>query len=100
MTSIQTSKPVRLFRSHKLSEINPYRPHQGFRYDGLYTVVSSELLEDERQIYGFELRRLPGQGPLRRDDMRIFEETPEQAEKRRRQNERSASSRAKMKAYS
>ena len=63
MTSIQTGKPVRLFRSHKLSEINPYRPHQGFRYDGLYTVVSSELLEDERQIYGFELATTAGARP-------------------------------------
>ena len=99
MTSIKTGKPVRLFRSHKLPDKNQYRPQMGFRYDGLYTVVSSELLEDERQIYGFELRRLPGQGPIRRNDMRIFEETPEQAEKRRRRKERDTSSRAKMRAY-
>jgi hypothetical protein len=84
MTSVKTGKPVRLFRSHKLPDENQYRPKMGFRYDGLYTVVSSELLEDERQIYGFELRRLAGQGPIRRNDMRIFEETPEKAEKRRR----------------
>lgn len=99
MTSIKTGKPVRLFRSHKLPDINLYRPQMGFRYDGLYTVVDSELLDDERQIYSFELQRLPGQGPIRRNDMRIFEETPEQAAKRRRRKERSASSRAQIRAY-
>jgi hypothetical protein len=92
MTSVETGKPVRLFRSDKLPDINPYRPLKGYRYDGLYRVVSSELLEEERQIYGFELRRLPGH-------MRTFEETPDQAEKRKRRNERSASNRTSMRAY-
>ena len=96
MTSIKTGKPVRMFRSDKLPDINPYRPLKGYRYDGLYTVVSSELLEEERQIHGFELRRLPGQGPIRRHDMRTFEETPEEAARRVRRNERSASYRSSM----
>jgi SAD/SRA domain len=99
MTSIETGKPVRLFRSDKLPDINPYRPLKGYRYDGLYRVVSCELLEDERKIYGFELQRLPGQGPIRRNDFRTFEETHQQAERRRRRTEASMSSRASLRVY-
>jgi hypothetical protein len=37
----------------------------------IYTVVGSERLEEERQIDGFELRRRPRQGPIRRNDIYI-----------------------------
>jgi hypothetical protein len=91
MTSIETEKPIRLIRSDKLPHKNKYRPAQGYRYDGLYQAVGSELLEPERQIYRFELHRLPDQGPIREIDMRTFEETPEELAERTRQK---ASSRA------
>lgn len=92
MTSIETEKPIRLIRSDKLPHKNKYRPAQGYRYDGLYQAVGSELLEPERQIYRFELHRLPDQGPIREIDMRTFEETPEELAERTRQKERSTSS--------
>ena len=92
MTSIETEKPIRLIRSDKLPHKNKYRPAQGYRYDGLHQAVGSELLEPERQIYRFELHRLPDQGPIREIDMRTFEETPEELAERTRQKERSTSS--------
>lgn len=64
--SYQTGRPVRVFRSFRLSTIVPLRPDKGFRYDGLYRVTRYELLKQERQIYRFKMERLTtGQGPLR-----------------------------------
>ena len=84
MTSIETKNPVRLIRSDKLPHINKYKPAQGYRYDGLYQVMGSELLEEERQIYRFHLKRLEGQGPVRVNDMRTFEDTTEEVARKQR----------------
>lgn len=71
MKSYQTGRPVRVFRGSALPEVNEYRPPEGYRYDGLYRVVSWRLLKKERQIYEFKLERLTdttgiyAQGPLR-----------------------------------
>ncbi|KIV96873.1 hypothetical protein PV10_00687 [Exophiala mesophila] len=69
--SSTTGRPVRVFRGSQLPENNPFRPPEGYRYDGLYRVVGFRLLKKERQIYEFTLKRLEdttgvyAQGPLR-----------------------------------
>jgi SAD/SRA domain len=72
MKSRETGIPVRLIRSYKLADIVPHKPGDGFRYDGLYRVISYELLKKDRRIYRFKLTRLRpndpasgGEGPLR-----------------------------------
>ncbi|KIY02837.1 uncharacterized protein Z520_01302 [Fonsecaea multimorphosa CBS 102226] len=74
--SYRTGRPVRVFRSWKLSKIVPHRPVTGFRYDGLYIVKAPELVKIDRQIYRFRMERMTtGQGPLRHSG-----ETPLQPE--------------------
>jgi hypothetical protein len=81
MTSCKTGREVRVFRSFRESKICPLRPAEGYRYDGLYRVVSFKLLNRERQIYRFKLTRLTtGQGPLR------LSLAPPRPEKRKRQS--------------
>ncbi|PPJ54801.1 hypothetical protein CBER1_04054 [Cercospora berteroae] len=58
--------PVRFIRSYKVN--SKYAPSKGFRYDGLYDVVSSELLDESKGRYRFKLVRRPGQGPIRGGD--------------------------------
>ena len=65
ITSCGTKNPVRVLRTHKLPEANPYRPKAGIRYDGLYTVKSYVVLDKEKATYQFTLRRDPGQSPIR-----------------------------------
>lgn len=60
-------RPVRLFRSWRLSEKNKWRPRSGFRYDGLYDVTDSELIDPDRALYRFTLERQEGQGEIRVD---------------------------------
>jgi SAD/SRA domain len=60
-------RPVRLFRSWRLPEINPLRPKEGFRYDGLYDVVESQLIDPARSLYRFTLERKANQGEIRVD---------------------------------
>ena len=79
LESIKTGKPVRVIRSEKLPHINELRPAQGYRFDGMYVVEGYEVIEEERGILGFILRRVSGQPPVRKHDQRTFEETPEQA---------------------
>lgn len=57
--------PVRLIRSANLPNTNPYRPERGYRYDGLYKVVSYEVLKQDGAVYRFKLVRCEGQGPIR-----------------------------------
>ncbi|KAK3710483.1 hypothetical protein LTR37_010326 [Vermiconidia calcicola] len=60
------NNPVRLLRSHKLK--SDYAPEKGFRYDGLYDVVSVERLDPAnslRQRHRFRLVRQPGQDRIR-----------------------------------
>ncbi|TKA77733.1 hypothetical protein B0A55_04177 [Friedmanniomyces simplex] len=59
-------KPVRFIRSHNLS--SDFAPEIGFRYDGLYKVVSYEKLDGAssiRQRHRFRLERIAGQTPIR-----------------------------------
>lgn len=57
--------PVRVLRSHKLGNKSAYAPTKGFRYDGLYDVVSYNITDSQRQIHVFRLTRQPGQDPIR-----------------------------------
>lgn len=60
-------RPVRLFRSWRLSEKNKWRPRSGFRYDGLYDVVDCELIDPAHALFRFTLERQEGQGEIRID---------------------------------
>jgi len=64
-TSYHTGKPVRVMRTERLSEANPYRPKRGIRYDGLYQVTGEELIKPAASHYRFRMERLPGQDPIR-----------------------------------
>lgn len=57
--------PVRVLRSHNLPQDNPYRPEEGYRYDGLYKVVEYEVLDPAKQAHRFHLVRLSNQDPIR-----------------------------------
>ena len=63
-------RPVRLIRSHNLR--SQYAPQVGgFRYDGLYKVVSFKNLDgprSTRQRHQFRLERCKGQDPIRGGD--------------------------------
>ena len=66
LTNYRTKQPVRLFRSHNLD--SPFAPELGFRYDGLYDVVSYEDMdapENKRRRHRFRLVRRAGQDPIR-----------------------------------
>ena len=72
LKSIETGRPVRVFRSYKLAKIVRHKPVEGYRYDGLYRVTRAKLLKKDRQIFRFTMKRLRhndpasgGQGPLR-----------------------------------
>lgn len=64
--NVSEKVPVRFIRSYKVN--SKYAPSKGFRYDGLYDVVSSELLDESKGRYRFKLVRRPGQGPIRGGD--------------------------------
>jgi hypothetical protein len=59
---------IRVIRSHQLPLYNKFRPKVGFRYDGLYKIMSFEVLDKEKAIHRFELWRCPGQEPIRCGD--------------------------------
>ncbi|KAI9712237.1 MAG: hypothetical protein M1828_001715 [Chrysothrix sp. TS-e1954] len=65
MLNKSTGNPVRVLRSHNLPKENPYRPAAGFRYDGTYRVVESELLSKEKAHHRFLLVREDGQDAIR-----------------------------------
>jgi hypothetical protein len=54
---------VRVIRSSNGK--SPYKPQKGLRYDGLYKIVSSKLVEDTLADYIFHLRREKNQTPIR-----------------------------------
>ncbi|KAK2003000.1 YDG/SRA domain-containing protein [Colletotrichum falcatum] len=63
-TNYLTSKPVRVLRkAHKGSS---WAPSHGYRYDGLYEVISKEFAHNDKSgmFEQFELRRCDGQPPL------------------------------------
>ncbi|TKA47688.1 hypothetical protein B0A54_02062 [Friedmanniomyces endolithicus] len=66
LESVENGKPVRFIRSHELK--SPFAPEIGFRYDGLYKVVSFERLDNAsstRQRHRFRLERLADQASIR-----------------------------------
>jgi hypothetical protein len=58
-------QPIRVIRSANLPLSNPYRPERGYRYDGLYEVVSYTILKKENAVHRFRLVRCAGQFPIR-----------------------------------
>lgn len=58
-------QPVRVIRSWNLRKENPYRPQRGFRYDGLYDVQRSKVLDGSKAIHAFYLVRRNHQDPIR-----------------------------------
>lgn len=64
LSNIESGTPVRFIRSHK-AQNKDFAPEAGFRYDGLYNVVSFEILDSEVQRHRFELVRCQGQLPIR-----------------------------------
>ncbi|KAF2215976.1 hypothetical protein CERZMDRAFT_35167 [Cercospora zeae-maydis SCOH1-5] len=64
--NVSKKLPVRFIRSSKVNSI--YAPTIGFRYDGLYDVVSSTLEDESKQRYKFKLVRRSDQGPIRGGD--------------------------------
>lgn len=58
-------QPVRVIRSWNLRKENPYRPQRGFRYDGLYDVQRSKVLDGSKAIHAFYLVRRDRQDPIR-----------------------------------
>ncbi|KJX92842.1 hypothetical protein TI39_contig5819g00001 [Zymoseptoria brevis] len=64
--SVSSGLPVRLLRSHNCH--SQWAPQHGFRYDGLYEVVSMERLDPPgslRQRHRFRLERRLNQDPIR-----------------------------------
>ncbi|KAK2756153.1 hypothetical protein FQN54_005561 [Arachnomyces sp. PD_36] len=65
LESERNRNPIRVFRSARLSNGNPYRPEEGLRYDGLYECAGKEVLEQANAMFRFKLIRLPDQKPIR-----------------------------------
>lgn len=87
LESVTLKLPVRVIRSERGK--NPkYRPHAGYRYDGLYQAVGSELLDAGKAHHRFRLERLPGQDPIRFDGAGIRPNTAELAEFKRAKDEK------------
>lgn len=64
MENIKNKLPVRLIRSDG-GHNAIFKPEKGYRYDGLYDVLSCELLDLDNQRHRFRLVRQPGQDPIR-----------------------------------
>jgi len=67
MEAKDSGQSVRVLRSSKSRQSGKtnYAPAEGIRYDGLYQVVSFEVLEETTSFYRFKLVRRPGQSPVR-----------------------------------
>jgi hypothetical protein len=65
LQSLRRGTKIRVIRSSKLPAGNKYRPVQGLRYDGLYTIESHTVLDAQKHVYRFKLVRLGGQDPIR-----------------------------------
>lgn len=63
--NIKNRNPVRVLRTSKLPPENPYRPSLGYRYDGLYDVISFEVLDASKGHQRFLLKRCDNQAPIR-----------------------------------
>lgn len=65
LKAYETQQPIRVLRSASLSATNLYRPTRGIRYDGLYRIISHEVLDEQTAMYRFTLSRLGAQDPIR-----------------------------------
>lgn len=64
--SVEEKKPVRVIRSHNMHKRDGrFRPLRGFRYDGLYDVVSYDVVNEAQGGCLFHMVRRPGQDPIR-----------------------------------
>lgn len=63
MTALVANRHIRVLRS--VNKKSCYAPKEGVRYDGLYRITQSELLEQRFALYRFTLQRVPGQDPIR-----------------------------------
>ncbi|KAL8710135.1 MAG: hypothetical protein Q9220_005218 [cf. Caloplaca sp. 1 TL-2023] len=61
--SSRSHNTIRVLRSASVK--SKYRPSRGYRYDGLYTVTATEILDEGTSMYRFTLERCPGQDPIR-----------------------------------
>jgi hypothetical protein len=69
ITSATLGNDIRVIRSSQLQKgKSKYRPQLGLRYDGLYRIMSYELVDKEKQRYQFRLERCPGQHPIRYEE--------------------------------
>jgi hypothetical protein len=57
--------PVRVIRGAIGQKKSIYAPKAGYRYDGLYDVISFTPINMDKQHYLFRLVRCPGQDPIR-----------------------------------
>ena len=65
LKAYENQQPVRVLRSASLPADNPYRPSHGIRYDGLYRIISHEILDQKTVMYRFALARIGGQDAIR-----------------------------------
>lgn len=65
LKTYENQQPVRVLRSASLPADNPYRPSRGIRYDGLYRIISHEILDQKTVMYRFSLARIRGQDAIR-----------------------------------
>lgn len=66
MESRASGNPVRVLRSHKMKAAHSkFRPFVELRYDGLYRVANSELLDQDTSVWRFTLERCEGQTSIR-----------------------------------
>lgn len=63
LETLKLKHPVRVLRAE--NKASKYAPSRGIRYDGLYDVVESELLDESTAMYRFSLRRQKNQDPIR-----------------------------------
>ncbi len=65
LKAYETQQSLRVLRSASLPAANAYRPARGIRYDGLYHIISHEIMDEDKAMYRFSLTRLGGQDPIR-----------------------------------
>ncbi|KAL6713782.1 hypothetical protein ACLMJK_008274 [Lecanora helva] len=63
--SLEAGHQIRVLRSSCSTASGPYRPVEGLRYDGVYTITSSNLVDAAKHDYRFTLQRVAGQHPIR-----------------------------------
>ncbi|KAF9533739.1 PUA-like domain-containing protein [Crepidotus variabilis] len=66
LRAYKKASPVRLIRSFRCK--SDWAPHEGLRYDGLYTVTKADLVKSKAglEVCVFKLISQPGQGPIPR----------------------------------